>query len=346
MGFGVNERGEIRFGLSAIKGMGESAAQAIVTERAKNGPYKDIFDFVQRIDFSSVNKKVLESLALSGGLDCFGLMREQYFGANAKGETFLDSLVRYGQRYQLDKQQQANSLFGMMEAVEIHTPPVPKVEPWGNIERLNRERDLVGIYLSAHPLDDYSLILRSLCNTHVCELEDMSSLGQREEITFGGIVTDVQSKFSAKGNPWGIVSLEDYQGSGKLKLFGEEWGRWQSRMIVGSVIYVTAKCVRRYQNSDRLSFNILNVEYMQTVKERKIEKFTVVADSDKFTDEVVDDILSMLTDCKGDTQLFFRICDREHNSTITLRSRNTLVTVPAALVNYLDNQPDLSYVVN
>ena len=193
----------------------------------------------------------------------------------------------------------------------------------------NRERDLVGIYLSAHPLDDYSLILRSLCNTHVCELEDMSSLGQREEITFGGIVTDVQSKFSAKGNPWGIVSLEDYEGSGKLKLFGEEWGRWQSRMIVGSVIYVTAKCVRRFQN-----------------RERKIEKFTVVADSDKFTDEVVDDILSMLTDCKGDTQLFFRIYDREHNSAITLRSRNTSVTVPAALVNYLDNQPDLSYVVN
>lgn len=346
VGFGVNERGEIRFGLSAIKGMGESAAQAIVTEREKNGPYKDIFDFVQRIDFSSVNKKVLESLALSGGLDCFGLMREQYFGTNAKGESFLDSLVRYGQRYQLDKQQQANSLFGMMEAVEIHTPPVPKVEPWGNIERLNRERDLVGIYLSAHPLDDYSLILRSLCNTHVCELEDMSSLGQREEITFGGIVTDVQSKFSAKGNPWGIVSLEDYQGSGKLKLFGEEWGRWQSRMIVGSVIYVTAKCVRRFQNSDSFRLNILNVEYMQTVKERKIEKFTVVADSDKFTDEVVDDILSMLTDCKGDTQLFFRIYDREHNSAITLRSRNTSVTVPAALVNYLDNQPDLSYVVN
>lgn len=346
VGFGVNEKGEIRFGLSAIKGIGESAAQAIVAERKKNGPYKDIFDFVQRTDFTSVNRKCLESLALSGGLDCFGLMREQYMATNVKGEAFIETLMRYGQRYQLDKQQQTNSLFGMMEAVEIQTPPIPQVERWSTIERLNREKDLVGIYLSAHPLDDYSLILRSMCNTHVCELEDLATLAQREEITFGGIVTDVQSKFSAKGRPWGIVSLEDYEGSGKLKLFGEEWGRWQSRMIVGSVIYVTAKCVRRFPNSTSLSLSILNVEYMQTVKERKIEKFTVVADSDKFSDEVVDDMLSMLTDCEGNTQLFFRICDREHNTTVTLRSRSAMVNVPASLVSYLDSHPEMSYVVN
>ena len=163
--FGVNKKGEIRFGLAAIKGMGDAAAEAIINEREKNGPYKTIFDFAQRISFSNVNRKAFESLALSGGFDSFGIAREDFFANNSKGEMFLDSLVRYGQIYQMNQQEMQNSLFGGENAVDIATPPIPKGQKWSDIERLNRERDLVGIYLSAHPLDEYKIVLNNLCNT-------------------------------------------------------------------------------------------------------------------------------------------------------------------------------------
>ena len=163
--FGVNQKGEIRFGLAAIKGLGDGAAEAIISEREKNGPYKDIYDFAQRVPFSSVNRKAYESLALSGGFDGFGIRREAFFAENSKGEAFIDTLVHYGQVYQNEKQQTVNSLFGGFDEIEIATPPVPKTDVrWSDIERLNKERDLVGIYLSAHPLDEYRIILENLCN--------------------------------------------------------------------------------------------------------------------------------------------------------------------------------------
>ena len=168
--FSVNKHGEIRFGLAAIKGMGDAAAQAIIQEREKNGPYTSVFDMVQRVNLSSVNKKAIESLALSGGFDSFGIARESYFGTDSKGSTFIDNLTRYGQLFQMEQQQMRNSLFGDSNAVEVATPPVPQAERWSSIERLNKERDLVGIYLSAHPLDDYKIVLQAMCNTGCNEL--------------------------------------------------------------------------------------------------------------------------------------------------------------------------------
>ena len=194
--FSVNNKGAIRFGLAAIKGMGSNAAEAIINERENNGTYTNIFDFVQRVNLSACNRKCLESLVLSGGLDSFGIKRENYFGINNKGEVFLDTLIRYGQLYQQEISQAKNSLFGDENAVEIATPAIPENEHWSNIETLNRERDLVGIYLSAHPLDEYEIILNNLCNTHCAELEDKKLLSSKQKITFGGIVTDVKSKFT------------------------------------------------------------------------------------------------------------------------------------------------------
>ena len=193
--FGVNKKGEIRFGLAAIKGMGDAAAEAIINEREKNGPYKTIFDFAQRISFSNVNRKAFESLALSGGFDSFGIAREDFFANTSKGEMFLDSLVRYGQIYQMNQQEMQNSLFGGENAVDIATPPIPKGQKWSDIERLNRERDLVGIYLSAHPLDEYKIVLNNLCNTRCNELADRcAAMTDRDDVTLGGIVTNVQTR--------------------------------------------------------------------------------------------------------------------------------------------------------
>ena len=202
--------------------------------------------------------------------------------------------MRYGQLYQREQQEAATSLFGGTEAVEIATPPIPEVEGWSTIERLNRERELVGIYLSAHPLDDYEIILKNLCNTHCAELGDKVALAKKEDIVFGGIITEVKSKFTKTGKPCGFVTLEDFEGSGELALFGEDWGTWRGVMVEGSTIFVTAKCVARYGNSNYLDFKISTVEYLQTVKENRLEKFTISIDSSIVDDTLVNDLKTLV----------------------------------------------------
>ena len=348
--FGVNKKGEIRFGLSAIKGMGSAAADAIVKERQANGPYKDIYDFVERVNLRDVNRKALESLALSGGFDCFSLIREQYFAANNKGDVFLDTLIRFGQQYQMDKSSAANSLFGEMQAdIAIVVPPVPQAEAWSSIEKLYKEKELVGIYLSAHPLDDYSLILNKMCNTTCAEVGDRDlreQLASREDITFGGIVTKVTQRFSKRGEPFGVVTIEDFNGPGELALFGEEWGRWNGRLTEGCSVFVTAKCTKKYQNSQYYSLTISNIEYLQTVKDNRIERFTISINSDVINDVTVDDILSMITDTEGRTKLYINLHDEQSGANILLFARSQGIEVKKNLVDYITETQGMSYTVN
>ena len=344
--FGVNEHGEIRFGLSAIKGMGAPAADAIVNERLKNGPYKNIFDFAERVDFSNVNRKAFETLALSGGFDSFGIKRESFFGKNGKGEVFLDTLVRYGQLYQREQQEAATSLFGGEEAVEIATPPIPEGEAWSTIERLNRERELVGIYLSAHPLDDYSIILNQMCNTHCSELGDKQELAKKEDIVVGGIITEVKSKFTKTGKPCGFVTMEDFEGSGELALFGEEWGKWRGILVEGSTIYITARCASRFANSNYYEFQIGSIEYLQTVKENRIERFTITVDSDVVDDKLVTDLQTLVDDDEGKAQLYLQVHDINTNTNLLMRAQDRTVGVSHALVQYIESHPKMSYQIN
>lgn len=344
--FGVNEHGEIRFGLSAIKGMGAPAADAIVAERQKNGPYKDIFDFAQRVDFTNVNRKAFEVLALSGGFDSFGIARESYFGVNNKNETFLDVLIRYGQLYQREQEEATHSLFGGEEAVEIMTPPIPKADEWSAIERLNKERDLVGIYLSAHPLDEFSIVLNALCNTHCSELGNKTELAKKEEITFGGIVTAVRSKFTKTGKPMGVVTIEDFEGSGELALFGEDWGQWRGMLMEGATIYAKAKCAARYQHSDFLEFKLSSVDFLQTVKDQRIEKFTIIIESDAVSEEVVNDMQTILEKDEGNAQLCFQIHDVKHDAYITLAASEKTVGVGRDIIHFIDETPKMRYSIN
>ena len=344
--FGTNKKGEIRFGLAAIKGMGDAAAEAIINERAKNGPYKNIFDFAQRVPMTAVNRKAFESLALSGGFDSFGIPRENFFASDSKGNMFLDTLVRYGQLYQAEQQQAQNSLFGDSNAIEIATPPIPQGERWSTIEKLNRERDLVGIYLSAHPLDDYSIILNSLCNTHCSELEDKEKLSQKEEVVLGGIVTTVRSKFTKKGEPCGFVTIEDFEGSGELALFGEEWGHWRGMLTEGCSVYVRAKFSKRFATSTFIETRITDIQYLETVKNQSIEKFTIVCDTAHLDETVITDIVTLVSESPGTTQLFFQLNDSEHNTNLLLRSRNGSINLDRHLVQYIESSEHLSYKVN
>ena len=338
--FSANKKGEVRFGLSAIKGMGDAAAINIIAEREKNGPYKDIFDFVQRVNLSAVNRKAFESLALSGGFDSFGIKREQYFGTNAKGDTFIETLLRYGQVYQTEQSSMQNSLFGDMGGVEITTPPVPETEPWSTMELLKKERDLVGIYLSAHPLDDYAVVLNHMCNLKCSQVGremDKKELAKFEEISFGGIVTAVSARFTKTNKPFGIVTIEDFDGSGELALFGEEWTKWQSMLQEEYPVYITARCQQRFRNNpDAYDLVIKKIEFLTDVKDKSIDKFTIYIDSTMFKEAAMTDLETMLRSCQGHVPLYFNIHDTEHNTNIEMFSRNVTVDVNKKLLSFLD----------
>ena len=345
--FGVNHHGDIRFGLGAIKGMGDSAALAIIDEREKNGPYKDIYDFAQRINFASVNRKAFESLALSGGFDSFGIRRENYFATNAKGEMFLDTLVRYGQLFQQEKAQSQSSLFGGFDEIEIATPPIPKSDDrWSDIERLNKERELVGIYLSAHPLDEYKIILDNLCNTKCADLADMTKLNGREDIVLGGIVTGVRQKFTKSGEPCGFITIEDFEGSGELALFGRDWGQWNGMFTEGASVYITARLQPRFQNSNQMELKVQNVEYLQTVKEKAIDRITISLVTDMLDDQIVEDLSEIISSHPGKTKLFFQLRDSQGKNHVLLRSKNEGVDVRHTLIDYIENHEMLDYQIN
>ena len=343
--FSANKKGEVRFGLSAIKGMGEAAATNIIAERHKNGQYKDIFDFVQRVNLSAVNRKAMESLALSGGFDSFGIRREQYFAPNAKGDTFVETLLRYGQVYQSEQSSMQNSLFGDMGGVEIQTPPVPECEQWSTMELLKRERELVGIYLSAHPLDDYAVVLKHMCNLNCSQIGremDKKAFASIEELTFGGIVTSVSQRWTKTNKPFGIVTIEDFEGQGELALFGEEWTKWQSMLQEEYHVYITAQCVQRFRNNpDAYDMVIKKIEFLSDVKEKSIEKFTVYMDATMFNDAQLTDLETTLKSSDGKVPLYINIHDAKNNTNIQLYSRNITVDVNKKLLTSLDEMAEL-----
>ena len=347
--FGVNKKGEIRFGLAAIKGMGDNVAQAIIDEREKNGIYKDLFDFVQRINFSQINRKAFEALALSGGFDSFGYRREDFFATNNKGETFIEIVMRYGQLYQMEKQQAQNSLFGAFDALEIQTPTLPKSdERWSDIERLNKERELVGIYLSAHPLDEYKIVLDNLCNTRCDELADVGNLAGREDVIIGGIVTAVRTGFTKTGKPFGIVTLEDFVGSGELALFGEAWGDKSGFFAVGASVYVTGKVKPRfsYNPDGPKDLSITGVEFLQTIKERAIDRITISLTTDLLDDQVVADLTELIDTHPGKTKLFFQLHDSMGKNHVLLKSTTKEIDVKSTLIQYIEQTDALDYKIN
>ena len=345
--FGVNQKGEIRFGLAAIKGMGDGVAQAIIDERQKNGPYQDIYDFVQRINFSQVNRKAFESLALSGGFDSFGLHREDFFAKNNKGDSFIDIIMRYGQTYQAEKQQAQNSLFGGFDDIEIQRPAVPKSdERWSDIERLNKERELVGIYLSAHPLDEYKIVLDHLCNTRCDELADVNKLKDREDVIIGGIVTGVRTRFDKRGQPCGFVTLEDFVGSGDLALFGEEWGRWSGMFTEGASVYVTAKVQPRFKFSDIMGLKIQNIEYLQAIKEKAIERITISMTTDLLDNQIATELGQLIDESPGSTKLYVQLHDITGKRHILLTSASKSIDVKRNLIQYIEQTEALDYKIN
>ena len=345
--FSVDTEGNIRFGLGAIKGLGEAAVNAIVHERESHGRYTSLFDFIQRVNIAAVKRNGVESLVLSGALDSFdSVQREQFFAQNAKGEAYIDTYVRYGQLFQESKIAAEASLFGDFDAVEVATPTPPQqYEEWSQLEKLNKERELIGIYLSAHPLDDYSIILQDVCTTHMADLENREQW-LNQDITFGGMVTALRKGVGKSGQPYGIVTIEDYSGSYELPLWGQDWATWGMYMDIGNAIFISARVQPGKFNPNRIEICIGKIDFLSQVKDELIESITINVPLADLNDDIVLSLEEIVERSPGKASLNFRIIDPEGRMNLTLHSRNQQVNVQRNLIEYVQSHPSLSYSIN
>ncbi|HEU4717908.1 MAG TPA: DNA polymerase III subunit alpha [Bacteroidia bacterium] len=340
--FSVNKKGEIRFGMGAIKGVGEGAAQAIIEERKANGPYKNIFDLVRRVNLRAANKKTLENLVYAGGMDSFtDLHRATYF-KNENGEnspTFLEKIIRYGQAQQESRNSSQVSLFDMMGddgGIEMPEPAVPKAEEWGTLEKLKAEKDVIGIYLSGHPLDDFRTEMVSFCRHKLSDLADLPKW-KNHEMHLGGMITSVQHKMTKTGKPFGTFVLEDYDSSYEFALFGEDYVRFKQFILTpGLFILMRGKVQERFGNSENLEVKIHSMELLSELLEKKVKQFTIQLPLPSLSDDLIARVQDIIAKYPGNSALRFTVYDQAENIQLELPSRKVRVKPGNELIRELE----------
>lgn len=344
--FSVNKEGDIRFGLGAIKSVGQGAVNDIIEERNKNGQYKDIFDFVERVNLSSVSRKIIEALALAGGFDSLpNIKREQFFARNSKDEEFIDTLIRYGSKYQMDKMEAMTSLFGDDTSFLISRPEIPNTGRWSDMERLNKERELIGIYLSAHPLDDYEFILKYVCSADTLKLQDLDALNGRD-ITFGGMVTVVREGQTKRGSPYTIFKIEDYYGSFEIALFSEDSVNFSKYARIGLALYIQAKVQPKRFRPDELEVKISSINLLSEMKDKLVNKITLQIPLTELDDTVVTELSALVKNNYGNSLLYFNIIGEESHMNIQLFSRSTKIQVNKRFIDYLKDNLLIDFKIN
>ncbi len=342
--FAVNSKGAIRFGMTAIKGVGESAVEQIIIERETNGPYKDVYDFAERVNLHSVNKKNLEALAIAGAFDSFeGIRRSQFFHSVNGNGPFIEELIKYANKLKGETDLSQQSLFGGSNKVEIKKPELPVCEEWDKIEKLNREKELIGIYLSAHPLDDFKLEIQQYCNSTLTELQDLKSMFGRE-LKVAGIVTAVDLRTTKTGNPYGSITIEDYTGSHKLTLFGSDFLDQKKFFTVGYQIVIKGKVQNRFNKPDaELEFKPLAINMLSELKDKVFNSIAIKIPVDQLSDKLISEVQEIAEMNKGNAMLKFLIFDPKTKVWIQMFSRTHKVNISKELVNYLDQKTELQY---
>lgn len=344
--FNVNKKGNIRFGLAAVKGVGEAAVEEIVRERNANGLFKNIFDFVERVNLSIVNKKTIEKIALSGGFDSFeGIKREHFLAEDEKGTLFLDIIVKYGNNVQLDKNSNQQTLFGAIEGMEIPKPTLPQCQDWTTLEKLNLEKELVGIYLSAHPLDDYKLELLTYTTAKLSALSDLNSLKGRE-LYVGGIVTNIEHRTTKTGKPFGSFTLEDYNGAHKFMLFGKDYASYKDFLNENTALLVKGKVREKSYREGEMEFSISKIDYLVDMK-GKMSNLAIKIAIDKLTENIITEIKELTNSGRGTCALQFLIYDAANTKTwVSLFSRNQKVEVTNEFIDYLEMNDDIEFKIS
>lgn len=339
--FAVNKDNAVRFGMGAIKGVGRSAVETIVEHRKKDGPFKSVFDLAKRVDLRAANKKAFENLALAGGFDSFAnTHRAQYFHHDGDGITFLEKAVKYGSKYQENENSSQVSLFGDASEVQIPEPIVPPCEDWGTMEKLRREKEVVGIYISGHPLDDFKKEITAFCNTSVSAFQNLEEYVNRE-LSVAGVVTDVQHRVSKNGKGWALFTLEDYTDSHEFRIFGEEYLKFRHFFMINSFVYVKAFVREGWVNRDtgkkgepRLQFN--DFKQLQDVMDAYAKKLTIKLDLDRLQENRIQTLKDTLRLHKGEHPLSFEIYEMKDEIKLKLSSRKQKVKINSELLSELE----------
>jgi len=338
--FSSNKAGDVRFGLEAVKGVGEAAVESIIAERNANGRFKDIYDLMERVNFSAVNRKCFENLAYAGGFDSIsGFHRGKFFGADARdntGVTFIEQLMRYGQRFQAEKNNAQQSLFGGGGHVDIQRPVLPACADWSQLETLAKEREMIGHYLSAHPLDDYKIIINHMCKTQLTELENLEAL-KGQEIAVAGMVVSVQNLITKTGKPWGKFVLEDYNGTHEFALFSKDYENFRKYLFSDYFLFVRGRVQPKPYNDKELEFKIISMVQLSEMRDTMIKEMNVLLPVEDVTPTLVRELTEKVKEAKGETLFRISVIDREAHVSLSLFSKSHKVSLTQSLVSYLDD---------
>ena len=336
--FSVDNEQNIRFGMGGIKGLGENAVQAILDERKANGKFTDIFDFVERVNLQTVNKKNIECLALAGALDSIApFHRSQFFAQDNKGVSFIESLIRYGSLVQAERSQKQNSLFGdMMSGVMVQKPEIPCAETWGKLETLEKEKAVVGIYLSSHPLDDYRILIEKYCSNTVSELDDLSSMRERD-FTVAGMVTSSQYLTTKTGKPYGRFTIEDFSGSHTFTLWSKDWETFHSFCFEQNSILIKGRVQMSRFRPGEMEIVIKSMKSLSEVMENDIRELVVTVPVQDLSTGFITDLSSTAAAAAGPVSLLFHIFDPESGVKVALRTRTPKVELNAQVVGLLED---------
>jgi DNA polymerase-3 subunit alpha len=331
--FTVNAKGDIRFGLAAIKNVGAGAVENIIATRNTAGTFTDIYNFVERVNLTAVNKRSIESLAMAGAFDNMNIKREQLVASNTKGEPVLDILIRYGGKLQTDTMFNVNSLFMGDNAVQVSKPEIPAVESWSRIDILKKEKELIGMFMSSHPLDDYKFEMENIVTHTISDLENLAPLKERD-LTLGGFVTGSRDSIGKNGKPWGLFTLEDYTGTYDFKVYGKDYENFMKFMQSGYFLLIKASVQERYNSAGELEVKIKQIKLLGNARD-ELKHFTVNISVDDVSQVFAEEMSNTIKNSSGKIELRIRFIDREKNIFVDLFSRKYRIGITPEILNFV-----------
>jgi DNA polymerase-3 subunit alpha len=345
--FAVNDRGEIRFGLGAVKGVGEGAVLAIIEERNRSGMFPNIFDLAQRVSTKAVNKRCLESMAMAGAFDCWeGVHRAQYFAGDSKDPMpGIERVTRFASAFSVNTSSMTNTLFGEDHHETITVPALPITAPWNSLEKLRKEKEVIGFYISGHPLDEYKFEIDNFCTHRIDELKEVEKLKDKD-ISIAGILTEVNHRMSKNGKPFGSFTIEDFSGSTQLVLFGADYGKLKEFLIQESFVYIRAKVQTRFNQADNWEVKPYSIQFLSDVSDKMAKSLTLKVAIEKVNDEFINAANEILAAHPGNATVKFCIEDSSENMTVELPSKKLKVKASQALLDEISALKLLDIKVN
>jgi len=341
--FTVNQNDEILFGLGAIKGSGEAAVEAIIKDRDENGIYKDVFDFASRVNLRAVNKKTFESLSMSGAFDAFdNLHRKQYIFADESNSTLIEKAIKYGNKLQSEKEAAQQSLFGGESNVDLPLPKVENCEPFSNIEKLKIEKEIVGFYISGHPLDQFKFELKHFSNTNLSQFNNLEQLKGRE-VRFGGMVSSYAHRLTKNGKPYGVLTIEDYEGAFSFYLFSDDYLKYKKYFESDWYLFVRGSVMPQKWKDNELEFKISEIDLLGEIRDKYLDGIELDMKIEDVTDSFITAIAELAEKNPGKGSLMFNIRDKSENISVDLFSRKVRIDINNELIDRIETMPGMEY---